>query len=217
MDKKIIDDNDIERRYLQGKLTPEELEQFETYLMTHPDLVTQLELDSVMYRIMPQIEDMPKPLDFWRFLDMPLRKVFAPIAASMIIVPVVVLALFDRPNIPNIQPVFLTNETYRTTDASFSNVSTLLFHEEDEVILLLLYPENELADDFNVGLRGSSGDVELTFIGLSRGGSGYVSVQLPASVVTEGEYLLEITPNSSVVGNSDRIVESIPIRVQKDS
>lgn len=217
MNKKTIVDNEIGSRYLQGKLTPDELAEFETYLLTHPDLVAELELDSVMYKVMPQVENMEKATGSWRFLDLPLRQVLAPLFASMIMVPMVILALFNDANIPNIQPVFLTSDTYRTADNSFSNMATLRFEEEDEVILLMLYPENELADDFKVILRDTSGGVEQIFTDLARGESGYVSIQLPASAVGEGEYILDITQDTSVDEILEQSAESIRLRVVKDS
>lgn len=217
MDKKSIDDNEIESRYLRGSLTPSELAEFETHLLAHPDLVAQLELDRVLYRVMPQVEKVAKTSTFWQFLELPLRKVLAPLVACMIMAPMVILALFNDTNIPIIQPIFLTSDSYRTADDSFSNMTILRFEEVDEVILLMLYPKNELADNFNIKLRNSSGYVEQTFTGLARGESGYVSIQLPATAVNEGEYILDIIQDSSIVEVSERSLESIPFRVVKVS
>jgi hypothetical protein len=45
MDQDYIEKHDIAQRYLQGRLTPEESEAYECYLMEHPDAVEILELD----------------------------------------------------------------------------------------------------------------------------------------------------------------------------
>ena len=48
MDKQYIDDNDIGIKYLRKQLTPQETEEFEIYLMEHPEMVEALELDSLL-------------------------------------------------------------------------------------------------------------------------------------------------------------------------
>ncbi len=44
MDKKYVEENEIEIKYLRNQLTPEELEEFEVYLMENPEMVESLEL-----------------------------------------------------------------------------------------------------------------------------------------------------------------------------
>ena len=57
LDDEYISQNDIVQRYLQNKLTPEETVMFEEYMMDKPELLEQLELDSVMVGILPQVKN----------------------------------------------------------------------------------------------------------------------------------------------------------------
>lgn len=47
MDKAYIEQHDIAQRYLKGKLSLDEVEAFEVYLMDHPDAIDELRLDTV--------------------------------------------------------------------------------------------------------------------------------------------------------------------------
>jgi len=47
MDKQYIEDNEISIKYLRKQLTPEEVEEFEIYLMENPEALEQLDLDSL--------------------------------------------------------------------------------------------------------------------------------------------------------------------------
>lgn len=47
MDQNYIEQNDIARKYMQGRLTPEEAADFEVYLMDKPELVEEMELDGL--------------------------------------------------------------------------------------------------------------------------------------------------------------------------
>lgn len=48
MDKKYIEDNEIEIKYLRKQLSPAELEEFEVYLMENPQAIDGLELDTLL-------------------------------------------------------------------------------------------------------------------------------------------------------------------------
>jgi hypothetical protein len=50
-----INQHDVIRRYLKGKLSAEETLEFEEYMLDKPELLEQLELDSVMMEQLPNI------------------------------------------------------------------------------------------------------------------------------------------------------------------
>ncbi|MFT6403170.1 MAG: hypothetical protein ACJA2D_002495 [Pseudohongiellaceae bacterium] len=50
MDKRYIEENEIEVKYLRNQLDPDELEEFEVYLMENPEMVDELKLDEVFIR-----------------------------------------------------------------------------------------------------------------------------------------------------------------------
>lgn len=49
MDRKYIDENEIEIRYLRNQLTPQELEEFEVCLMENEDLLERLEIQQALH------------------------------------------------------------------------------------------------------------------------------------------------------------------------
>ena len=55
MDKKYIEQHSIDIKYLRNQLTPEENEEFEVYLLEHPDMLEQLELDNALMKAMPEV------------------------------------------------------------------------------------------------------------------------------------------------------------------
>ncbi|GAA6136541.1 hypothetical protein NBRC116583_02880 [Arenicella sp. 4NH20-0111] len=56
MDKRYIEDNEIEIKYLRNQLAPEEAEEFEVYLMENPCFLEQLETTSVLMKEVPQVK-----------------------------------------------------------------------------------------------------------------------------------------------------------------
>ena len=50
MDKKYIEENGIVTKYLRGQLTPEETSEFEAYFLDKPEIIEQLELDSILIK-----------------------------------------------------------------------------------------------------------------------------------------------------------------------
>lgn len=219
MDKKYVDDNNIKRKYLRGLLAEDELVKFEIYLMDNPELVEELELEELLYRAMPQLENSQTSQQSWNwgFLDIPLRRVFAPIIVCLFVIPLGLISLLREPGLSTIQPVFLTSDNYRAASGGggAAEATTLSFQDDGQIILLMLYPENEVADSFDVAIRDLSGSLNRQAVGLSRGDSGYISVELSAATIGEGGYLLEITPRYDVAQTSSENIESIPFRVVK--
>jgi len=48
MDKKYIEENEIEIKYLRNQLSEKELEEFEVYLMEYPEAIADLRLDEIL-------------------------------------------------------------------------------------------------------------------------------------------------------------------------
>ena len=55
MDKNYIEQNAIDTKYLRNQLTPEQSEEFEVYLLDHPEMLEQLELDAVLGSELPDV------------------------------------------------------------------------------------------------------------------------------------------------------------------
>ncbi len=100
MDKKYIQENEIDIKYLRGQLAEDELEQFEGYLMEHPEYLDALELDSVLLisEIQPslQLQRESQTRSLWEALARPLNSVFA---MTFSVLAIAVAATFYLPTI----------------------------------------------------------------------------------------------------------------------
>lgn len=56
MDKAYVDNNDVINRYLQNRLSPEEIDAFEVYFIDKPHIVEQLELNYGLLQSLPQLQ-----------------------------------------------------------------------------------------------------------------------------------------------------------------
>jgi hypothetical protein len=60
-----IQENDIARRYLQKRLSPEEEAAFEVFLMEHPQVLEQVELDAAISHVLPEVVFQQKTKTKW--------------------------------------------------------------------------------------------------------------------------------------------------------
>lgn len=217
MDKKYIDDNNIKSKYLRGLLTSEEVDQFESHLMDKPELVEELELDDAFFNILPRLEDRRESQrqKNWAFLDIPLRRVIVPVTVCLFAIPLGLFSVLNEPGVSSIQPVFLTNDSFRAATDLSGDIRTLTFRDDREVILLFLDPANQVAESFDVIVRDASGGVVQRFENRSRRDFSYISIELPSTSIDEGGYLVEIRPTRTTAENLDEALESIPFSVVK--
>lgn len=131
MDRETIEKHDIAQRYLHGKLSPEESEAFEIYVMEHSELIEMLELDRVVIKTMCDASKLikePSILRGWR----PVYSHGVALAASTALVAVLMLAPQDNkpPNLvsPDIVylDVFRSQEVTKTVQFSGNDSSKLL-------------------------------------------------------------------------------------------
>ncbi len=81
MDKKYIQENEIDIKYLRGQLADDELEQFEVYLMENPEYLESLEIDSLLLsselKSSSNVEPSHTPRGLWAMLTQSLNLVYA--------------------------------------------------------------------------------------------------------------------------------------------
>ncbi len=212
MDINYINDNNISARYLNGELSEAEEAEFELFLINHPYYVEQLELEDALFRFVPQLEKHSKKrwLNLSYLLELPLRQALAPIAICLIALPAAVFFWIEPSTVNSIQPVFLTNDGFRTSSSTSNQETTLTFQSETDVLLLLLYPDNELANEFEISVRDSDGNLVREFGNRGRGSYGYLSIELAAQEIRSGSYIVEMMP---IDLNSTTNVELIPFRI----
>lgn len=212
MNIEYVNNNNISQKYLNGKLDKAEEVAFELFLINHPDYVEQLELEDALFRFMPQLKEHQNTFNskIHSLLNMPLRQVLIPITCCLLLLPTATYYLLDNFNQSTIQTVFLSDESFRSSSESGNQGTTLSFQNRNEVMLLFLYPENELADDFHVSIRNLDNSSLMDFGNRTRGGLGYLSIELRSGEIDSGSYVVEMLPSGA---NSSLIVDTIPFQI----
>ncbi len=212
MNIEYVNNNNISEKYLKGKLDKAEEVAFELFLINHPDYVEQLELEDALFRFMPQLKEHQNTVNskIYSFLNMPLRQALIPIACCLLLLPTATYYLLENFNQTSIQTVFLSDESFRSSSDAGNPGTTLSFQSRKEVLLLFLYPENELADDFHVSIRNLDDSSLLDFGTRSRSGLGYVNIELRSGEIGSGSYVVEMLPSDI---NSSLTVDTIPFQI----
>ncbi len=65
MDKKYIQENEIDIKYLRGQLADDELELFEIYLMENSEVIEQLELDGILGSVKEKVDQSKVSVNSW--------------------------------------------------------------------------------------------------------------------------------------------------------
>jgi hypothetical protein len=76
MDKRYIEENEIEVKYLRNQLDPDELEEFEVYLMENPEMVDHIELDQIISSSLKDessINSLKEEANLWNFASLTSR------------------------------------------------------------------------------------------------------------------------------------------------
>lgn len=171
MDDEYIIQNDIVKRYLHNKLTPEETVEFEEYMLNKPELLEQLELDSVMQEHLPTaLKDVKNAthnsnegwrLALWNVLS---NKTLVHSAFSFAIgVTVVLLINANQTSTPpysgtidlvEVSPL-RSSSTQDTPDATYS-----LSNKADHLVLLI-QPDNVESESALVTITNTSDSAEI--------------------------------------------------------
>jgi len=208
--EKVQDDAGLASRYLAGQLTPAELEQYERYLLEHPEAVAELEATARMkvglanLRDAGQLEKLLRPSTGHR-LRIPLA-----MAASLALVVIAIgvwrgagprettlvaaaTELLDRSG----QPLGLGTSYALVRTRSAANDAVIELPPDPHAIELRVRPEAP-ASLYSVALSRIHRDGSVTRIGtvsqLKAETDGFVRLYVDSSRLEAGPYLLVITP-----------------------
>lgn len=148
MDDETINQNDIVQRYLQNKLTPEETVEFEEYILDKPELLEQLELDSVLVETLPKIKPSHKKRFLWATSVLP-----SFLAGSACVAIVSLFFLTQTDSNQNYQsPNIVYLENYRST-----NTTTEVNSSKSNSSLFVVDTSDLAEDKFDVILQSPNG------------------------------------------------------------
>lgn len=206
--QKTIEQHDVIAKYLQGRLLAEEAAEFEVYLMDHPALLEQLELDDMMIRTMPQaMTDMKgakvKNQRWWDWLFVtPLRSNLATFALCCIgftlLYPVLNKHLEQSSQdavMANIQHIFLA-PMRGARDSRF--IPEIMPLSADRYIEVTIQTSDEATTTYDISIinRASKATV-MASRRFNIMQSGDIKLTLPTRSFTSGEYQLTAKPVNS--------------------
>lgn len=186
-------------RYLKGQLSPEETIAFEEYILDKPELLEQLELDSVLIKTLPQIEESrAKESFFTKLLSSWL--IVLPTACSFIFL--AMLVMNHNPDIQETASQIHYLENLRSANQSRIETVTI---EEDTGILVLVVTPLILSDMHQVTLINADGLAYNKQQKLSD--FGQLSILIEKSVFERGEATLKVEPLTNVSNTSGSTME----------
>lgn len=219
MDKKYIKENEIEIKYLRNQLTDDELEEFEVYLMDHPEVVDQLKLDSVLLEnvlLRQASQDKGLQQRVWGYFVGVYKKL--PTAGiSISIMSFICGAIIVNSGSPQLTQVQYSmaarsgQQNDEVLEYYFPN-SSFTFFSKDQMLVgfdLIQAFQGEFLVSIHNGFSGK-GKPYRTLSFTSRAGP-YSStfVSLPVRYFTPGDYLIQIeSENAAITGKAlVRVIE----------
>lgn len=217
MDKKYIQENEIDIKYLRGQLSDDELELFEIYLMENPEYLDTLEVDSVLLASEPQsflqLQPESQTRSLWEALTRSLNPVFA---MTFSVLAIAVVATFYLPTI------FQGNGEYGRTGiytAELENVRSAGPRETQNILLLDKIDESNQVN-LTFFLPDEYEEVEVTLLEVSGDMfSGCDTIQepvakkkvgfqdlsysffVPSSMLSEGNYTVCVSNTAGLINH----------------
>ncbi|WP_102795653.1 hypothetical protein [Bowmanella denitrificans] len=185
-------------RYVRGELSGHELDKFEDYLMDNPELLEQLELDSVFASVLPKLELVTvkpdKGFNLWRWLFT--TPIGASLSASLgTACACVLLAALLWPNSSTqIPAISASNQlVHLGTLRSTSQPEKIIeLSDKKTQLILVVQPVSFEDENFLVNIKSSSTGSE-TSLTASISASGDIVVLIPSQALVAGKYQLNIT------------------------
>ena len=220
MDKQYIQDNEVEIEYLRNQLTPDEVEEFEVYLMENPEMVESLELIDILREKGSFDENLAeKPTSFVSklFNTSFLRPgfIFANLAFFTLgaflfggfLNPITTNQSAQIQRLEHVSSVRGANEntiapTVELTEKSFQSA-------KDEFILVMTAPSDDTA--FNIELLGEGSKVIEKFSEFRVNANGDIVLSLEAKSYPPGGYRVQIVSVSEL---KDQVFYSFPFETQ---
>lgn len=136
MNDDYINQNDIVKRYLHNKLTPEETVEFEEYMLDKPELLERLELDMVLMETLPKMfEQIQKSISNKKSWWTPILSHVTALAACTGLITVLFLEqIHNIQTLDNFSPQIVYLETYR----SKNSITPLVFSPQEKFKVMII-------------------------------------------------------------------------------
>jgi hypothetical protein len=205
MDKKYIEDNEIEIKYLRNQLSDDELEAFEIYLMEHPEFLETLELNSLFLE--SEFEEaenlsgfLAKFKQFFNPMFATAFTAFAIAATVFVFVPgnskndMTAAYVIELENLRSSSQLENTNRIYRDKIDQSKKIGVIFFLPEEYPIV-----EAKLFEASKEPFRGCGKDKNPTFASKVVFKESKYSLLVPKSKLGVGEYVVCVSTTEGLV------------------
>ncbi|MEM7360793.1 MAG: hypothetical protein AAF431_17010 [Pseudomonadota bacterium] len=204
MDRKYIEDNEIDIKYLRNQLTPEEVEEFEVYLMENPEMVERLELDISFTTELPKNKEVLSEQEqkFLNLFSLPKIVVGLSALSILLVSSTTALFLFSRVDSGFSQIVYLSDT--RSVGKQIRPIVEVVYPQksfeywsQDKVVFVMDAPSGANREYFltvrqTVGDHLDSDTGQLEKITLISDQLGTITLVSDVNNYTPGEYEIEI-------------------------
>lgn len=219
MNDEYIKQHDLVSRYLHNKLTPEETVEFEEYILDKPEILEQLELDSVLIETLPMMQMAePQSPDNKIGLKLSILQVLfgTPIKASLYLMLSLTIVstiswkvLYPITNtfLPSTQNQIIYLETLRAIQPSPNQIT---IKENTELLIFVLQPNNLVDREFSAQINQINNENALfSFENIFVSNTGELILAIPASTFSSDNYEIEI------VGLSTKQIQNIFLSIKR--
>ena len=197
--------NEVSQRYLKGLLTPEESIDFENYILDKPELIEQLEMDSVLYKTMSHVKTKSQKnfflKGFSRFL-IPASgfAVFALVGFSVWVNFVQLESVPERTaeSMAVTELIFLTDSKWRSLSESDSSEHVDLVIKKNKKVTLSIPIEEFSGERFDIEIRNKIDNSKISsYSNIEPTMDGYVSLHLSTFERKHESFVIEVLNSKS--------------------
>ena len=208
MDDRYIAENDVIKRYLKDKLTPEETIRFEEYILDKPELLEQLVVDAVLvenYSIaLDEVKNSEKESKFdWRkFWHIPVATCVITSFAAVFVVIWLNTTGMVASNISKTELIYI--DTMRSANTEIQKIELEKVNGVNSYILIFDVDTQNII--YDVVLRNSQNKV-LSEVEIHPDVNSQVIFNLVTDNLRDGQYTLRLKPKNNNTLSKNLIIE----------
>jgi len=194
-----IEQQDIARRYLQGKLSAVDNALFEEFILDKPELITQLELDGILLNNLAKSDDKSNsappavPLTMGQTLYDVWKLGLAAAIGALMVMPFVQQRSVEQINNGQLEG---NNHIAYLESARSVNTTTknIVLTADAQQLILMIQPATLDENMFAVSLKQDGDEQANTYNTHSQlANSGDLIITIPANMLKQGRYALELS------------------------
>ena len=196
MDKQYIEQFDIGRKYLKNELTPEEVIQFEEYLLDKPELIEQLELDRIAMLAMPKVSQQREQRSLWRWWKPTYSHGMALVASVCLVAVLVFSPQRYEQRVGNSPDIIFIEVMRGAIDSAGANSEALVNKASSGQVLIFDVSRFE-PSSYSLSLLDDKGNQVMQWDNLQSNENGELVLQTSLQSSAKSDFSLVLTPGSN--------------------